>query len=163
MNVDTQIREALSLFDNLPRFPDGRIDYRTANTALVLTCFVTHGDELLLLKRSDKVAAYQGKWNAVAGYIDEPKPFVDKVMEEVREELGIDHAYIDEFRVGIPHKIDDEELQKTWIIVPARIELSEKTKIKLDWEHTESKWIKQAELGAYDVVPGLQVSFEAVR
>jgi 8-oxo-dGTP pyrophosphatase MutT (NUDIX family) len=116
-----------------------------------------------LLKRSDKVQHYQGKWNSVSGYIDEPKPFVEKVTEELFEEIGLDHAYIDTFTSGIPHKIDDDQLGKTWIVVPARVELAEKVALKLNWEHSEYTWISMAELEKYDTVPGLLVSIEAVK
>ena len=57
----------------LPKFPDGRIDYRNSKEAAVVSVFVMCGNELLLLKRSDRVGNYKGRWNVAAGYFDELK------------------------------------------------------------------------------------------
>ena len=69
------------LAKKLPKFPDGRIDYSNSDTALVITVFIKNKDKILLLKRSSKVSTYQGKWNTVAGYIDEPKPIREKITK----------------------------------------------------------------------------------
>jgi len=58
----------------LPKFEDGRINYSCSDEAPVITIFVRYKDKILLLKRSDKVAAYKGKWNTIAGYLDEIRP-----------------------------------------------------------------------------------------
>ena len=81
----------------------------------MIICFVRYNDEILLLKRSDKVWTYKGKWNVVAGYLDEIKPLREKALEELRE----------------------------------------KPKIKLDFEHTEARWVKKEDLSKYDAVPNL--------
>lgn len=62
----------------LPHFPDGRIDYSHASKAPVVIIFVKHKGKILLLKRSSKVRAYKGKWQVVAGYLDEVKPLREK-------------------------------------------------------------------------------------
>lgn len=162
MNIDVQIRQALTALDNLPKHADGRIDYSAARTSLILVCFVMHGDDMLLLKRAEG-QDYGGAWSTVVGYIDSAKPFVDRVTEKLQQEIGLDHAYVESFRTGIPHRVDDEALQKTWIVVPARVELAEKREPKLDAEHTEYRWAPQAELASADVVPSLALNFEAVR
>lgn len=76
----------------MPKFPDGRINYTDCFEAPVTTIFVFYRGKILLLRRSNKVAAYQGKWNVVAGYLDDPKVALkDKVIEEVTEELGVNN------------------------------------------------------------------------
>ena len=86
----------------LPKFPDGRIDYTHSETSLVLTVFIKYKDKILLLKRSDKVGTYKGKWNTVTGYIDEPKPLIKKIIEEINEELGITEDNILSYSIGEP-------------------------------------------------------------
>ncbi|MBI4450944.1 NUDIX domain-containing protein [Candidatus Woesearchaeota archaeon] len=143
----------------LPRFPDGRIDYTNSDRAPVLTCFVYCCGELLLLKRSDKVGAYQGKWNAVAGYLDEPRPLRDKVLEELADELGVSESLVARLEAAPSYELHDAAIKKTWIIHPVLVELREKPVVKLDWEHTECAWIAPISLTQYDIVPGLDNTF----
>ncbi|RJQ15828.1 NUDIX domain-containing protein [Candidatus Woesearchaeota archaeon] len=145
-------KELLKQFDHLPKFPDGRINYSNADTAVVLNCFVKFGDEILLLKRSDKVNAYKGKWNSIGGYLDEPVSLRKKVLEELREELGI-ITNIKSLSTAEPHTLVDKAINKTWIIFPVLVELSKKPEITLDWEHTDFVWIKPEQINDYDVVP----------
>ncbi len=154
-----EISDILNEFSNtLPHFPDGRINYSNSNKAPVITCFVKYKDEILLLKRSDKVSVYKGKWNTVAGYLDEPKPLAEKALEEVHEEVGITKDNVSAILLAEPYEFKDNEIQKTWIIHPILIELKNKPKIELDWEHTEYKWIKPADLKKFDIVPKLDIT-----
>jgi isopentenyldiphosphate isomerase len=148
--------------DKLPKFPDGRIDYSDSDTAPVIIVFVKYQDKILLLKRSNKVRAYRGKWNTVAGYLDELKPLREKALEEVQEELGINEDNILLFRIGESYEFTDVEVNKTWIVNPCLIELKDEPVIKLDWEHTEYKWIKPEELREFDVVSKLDTSLENI-
>ena len=144
----------------LPKFSDGRIDYSNSNIAPVITVFIKYKDELLLLKRSNKVRAYQGKWNVVAGYLDELKPVRKKALEEIEEELKIPESNILSIYVGESYEFIDTKIKKTWIICPILVELKNKPKIVLDWEHTEYKWIKLKELKIFDIVSNLDKSLE---
>lgn len=86
MNYD----EILDYFDTtLPKFDDGRIDYTGAKISFVLNAFVHYNGQLLLLKRSKKVGSYHGKWNGVAGYLDEKKSLEMKVYGEIEEEIQV--------------------------------------------------------------------------
>ncbi len=149
-------------FQDLPKFSDGRIDYSNSNEAPVLTCFVKYGNKLLLLKRSDKVRVYQGLWNSVAGYLDEKRSLKEKVLEELYEELKINTHLIRKMKIGKAYELIDQKAQKTWIIFPVLVELKQKPKIKLDWEHTSYKWIKIDDLKKFKVVPGLDKTLAQV-
>jgi isopentenyldiphosphate isomerase len=146
----------------LPKFKDGRIDYSNSDTAPVITVFIKHKDRILLLKRSDKVLTYKGKWNSVAGYLDELKPIREKIEEEIREELGITEDIIHLIKMGEAYEFRDDKIGKTWIVFPIMVELKNEPEIKLDWEHTEYKWIKPDELENFDTVPHLNKSFKKV-
>ena len=142
----------------LPKFSDGRINYSNSDIALVLTVFIKYNNKILLLKRSNKVSTYQGKWNTVAGYLDEPKPIKQKIIEEIKEEIGIKKDNIKSYRYGESYEFKDPLLNRTWIINTAIVELKNKPIIKLDWEHTEYKWIKPEEIENFDTVPNLKKS-----
>jgi 8-oxo-dGTP pyrophosphatase MutT (NUDIX family) len=158
-NIENLLRE---FAEKLPRFPDGRIDYSQSDKAPVITCFVRFQNRILLLKRSNSVLTYKEKWNTVAGYLDEPKPIIEKALAEVSEELGIDRQEILQIKLGAPYEFFDPGAHKTWVVHPALAELKRRPEIRLDWEHTESKWILAEELKDFDTVPRLEESLKRV-
>jgi len=146
----------------LPKFQDGRINYSNSDVAPVITVFIRHKNRILLLKRSEKVLTYKGKWNMVAGYLDELKPIREKIEEEIREELGITENIIHLIKMGEAYEFRDNKIGKTWIIFPVLAEFKNEPEVKLDWEHTEYKWIKPEELENFDIVPNLNESLKRV-
>ncbi len=150
------------LAEKLPRFPDGRIDYSNSDVAPVITIFIRYGDKILLLRRSDKVGTYKGKWNTVAGYLDEVKPIREKVLEELLEEVGIREDEVSSINFGESYKFVDQLVNRTWIVYPVLVDLKERPEIKLNWEHEEYRWIDPKELKNYDTVPKLEESLKRV-
>ncbi|MCL5410285.1 MAG: NUDIX domain-containing protein [Patescibacteria group bacterium] len=140
----------------LPKFPDGRIDYRNSKEAAVLSIFVMFQGELLLLKRSGRVGNYRGRWNVVAGYFDEIKSVGEKSLEELEEETGIKPSQISKLKAFPYFKLVDKEIDKIFYVFPVLILLNEKPDVKLDWEHTEYQWIDPIEMNKFNVVYGLQ-------
>ncbi len=154
--IDKKVFEMLNeVSKKLPKLSDGRIDYSNSDVAPVVTVFVRYNNEILLLKRSNKVRTYKGKWNTVAGYIDEFKPLKEKILEELREEIGVDENDIASIKFGEPYEFFDEKIKKKWIVFPALVELRRKIDVNLDWEHVEFKWIKKDEIRKFDTVPNL--------
>lgn len=159
IKVDRILKE---FADKLPKFPDGRIDYTYSKKAPVIICFVKFQDDILILKRSDKVGVYRERWNVVAGYLDEPKSIHEKALEEIEEELGVLRENVLRIILGTPYEYFDENIQKTWFIHPVLAELKLKPEIKLDWEHTDFKWIDPKEITKYDLVSNLGESLNRV-
>lgn len=162
MNEKNALNLLKRFSDGLPKFEDGRIDYSNSDKAPVITVFVRYKDKILLLKRSDKVRTYQGKWNTIAGYLDEVKPIKEKVLEELREEIGIHENNIINIKYFDAYEIDDKKINKIWIVHPVLVEMKEKPEIKLDWEHTEYKWISPDEIRDYDTVIDLYRTLKMV-
>lgn len=163
MNYQKNIQKLIEEFaEKLPALPDGRIDYSHSDIAPVITVFILYNNKILLLKRSDKVRTYKGKWNTVAGYLDEPKPVLEKILEELREELGVTKEHIASFNIAEPFTFTDHNLQKTWIVHPACVKLKTKPAIQLDWEHTEYHWIAPSEIDNFDTVPNAKESLRRI-
>ncbi len=158
MNINIILRPFLTL----PRFTDGRIDYTHSPKAPVLICFIYLKGKILLLKRSDKVGTYKGKWSGVGGYLDEMKEVKDKALEEINEELNINPGTVKDVTLGKSYEYVDKEIGKTWILHPVLVTLNDEPKIQLDWEHTQFAWINPHELSKYDFVPGLDESLKRV-
>ena len=158
MDIDKRVRELLKEFEKLPRFEDGRINYRKAHRAPVLMIFVRYNGKVLLLKRSQDVLHYKGKWNGVGGYIDENVPLRSKVLEELSEELDLTEKDIEGIYFAEEHEVHDFEVDGSWIIFPVLVELNgremngKNPEIKLDWEHTNFKWILPKDIFNYDIV-----------
>ena len=158
---DQKVLEKINeIAKTLPRFPDGRIDYTNSKISLVLTVFIKYKNQILLLKRSNKVGTYKERWNTVTGYIDEKKPVFNKIIEEINEELGLSEDIIQSYHYGELFEFTDDILKKTWIVFPAMLLLSKKPNIKLNWEHSEYKWINPNDLKKYHTVPKLEISLE---
>jgi len=147
--------DVLREFAHLPRFPDGRVDYTHSEKAPVINCFVKYHDKVLLLKRSDKVLVYKEKWNSVGGFLDDHKSAEEKSLEEVEEELGIPRKEVKDIRTIPAYEYYDAMINRTWIIHPVLVELRHLPKLKLDWEHTDYRWISPEEINKYDIVPDL--------
>ncbi len=150
-------------YGKLPKFDDGRIDYHTSDTAPVITVFIECAGRILLLKRSNKVGNYRKKWSTVTGYLDELKPIKEKALEELSEEIAVSATDIEKLYFGRLQKVEDGKINKTWIIQPALAKLNKKPEIKLDFEHTEYKWIDPNELSKYDIDIELDKTFALVK
>ncbi len=160
MNKDIEkINSILKDFqENLPKFSDGRIDYSESKIALSLSCFVKFDGKILLLKRSDKVSFYKNVWNSVAGYIDDLSSIENKIYEELREEVQISPSMIKKMSFGQIYEFNDDNISRSWIILPVLIDLNFNPKIEIDWEHTEYKWIDPSEIDDYETVPNLEIT-----
>ncbi|MBU3964692.1 NUDIX domain-containing protein [Patescibacteria group bacterium] len=151
------------LGEGLPKFSDGRIDYTNSISAPVLIIFVRYQGEILLLKRSKKVSTYQKKWSVVAGYLDELKPIREKILEELNEETSITEENISDIKFGQSYKIKDDSVHRLWLRFPVLVELKEKPRIKLNFEHTRFKWIKPEEISKFDTPPFFHISWEMLK
>jgi 8-oxo-dGTP pyrophosphatase MutT (NUDIX family) len=104
------------------------------------------------------VSAYQGLWNGISGFIDEPKSIEDFARQELSEELSLSQDVIERLQVCDPYEVDDREIDRVWVVYPVLAVLREKPKIVLDWEHTGYAWIKPGQLADYDCVKDFDVS-----
>lgn len=135
---------------DLPRFEDGRIDYSDSDMAVTVTIFLIHGNEILLLKRSEKVRGGKGKWFTVTGFFDEFKPPSEKAIEEIEEETGIKEDQIEEVKLGKIYRL--QKPNKLFFIYPLLAELRNKPEVNLDWEHTDYRWIKPHDIEKFDTL-----------
>ena len=144
------------LAKKLPHFDDGRIDYRSSTRMPVVMCFLCYDNKVLLLKRSEHVAHYKGKWNAISGHLDELEPVEEKAFQEIEEEVGITKAEIASVKKGKIYRMEDKSIGKKWMIHPLLVRLKTRPAIRLNKEHTEYLWVDQKDLTKYDHLPELE-------
>jgi PncC family amidohydrolase len=119
----------------------------------VVTCFLEHGRKILILRRSIKVGTYRRSWAGVSGYIETND--IDQAFTEIRQETQLYQKDLKLIKRGKPLEVIDKSLNRKWIVHPFLFHVKAPDKIKIDWEHTESNWIKPSELKKYETVPGL--------
>jgi 8-oxo-dGTP diphosphatase len=144
----------------LPSFPDGRIDYHGSPENFVFNIRIRYDEKILLLKRSDKIGAYKGKWDSIWWFIDEEKPADQKISEEIHEELWITPDEIQSIHKGRIHVMMDKEMGRARINYPVLVTLQHEPKIQLDRENSEYQWITPDEIIKFDTVPELEKSYQ---
>lgn len=128
----------------------------------VVTSFLRSDLGILLLRRSPKVGTYQGRWAGVSGYLEPSENPLQRAETEIEEELGLNSSNVSLVRPGEELRALDEEKETVWIVHPFLFE----TRVpnpRLDWEHSEYKWISPDELQSHATVPKLMEAFERVR
>ncbi|MCJ7761036.1 NUDIX domain-containing protein [Candidatus Bathyarchaeota archaeon] len=120
---------------------------------LTVTCIITWNDLILLLKRSSKVNVNRGLWCGVAGRIEEGMSPQDTAYREILEETRLRRTEI-ELLGSAPPILLQIDIQNQALVYPFLFK-TYNPDIKLDWEHTEYKWIKPEMLYEFETVPQL--------
>jgi nicotinamide-nucleotide amidase len=126
----------------------------------VVTCFLESGKRILLLRRSAKVGTYQGQWAGVSGYIERNAD--EQALVEIQEETGLNSEDVALVSRGAPIEVIDNKLKVKWMVHPFLFHVNNPIKIKIDWEHRESKWIAPEEIDNYSTVPKLKEALDEV-
>ena len=126
----------------------------------VVTCFLESDGEVMILRRSEQVGTYQGRWAGVSGYIE--KSADEQALVEIREETGLAEEDLTLIKKGEPLVAKDEALGVKWVVHPYLFAIKDRGKIKIDWEHKEARWITPEEIGNYSTVPMLKETLERV-
>ncbi|MEW6143135.1 MAG: nicotinamide-nucleotide amidohydrolase family protein [Chloroflexota bacterium] len=127
----------------------------------VVTSFLEHGGEVLILRRSKKVGSYQGKWAGVSGYLESNNDEAQARLE-IEQETGLGCKAIRLLKKGAPIEVLDRDLGRRWVVHPFLFRVKAPEDIRMDWEHTETRWIKPSQLSKFPTVPGLKDALEAV-
>ncbi len=57
---------------------------------------------------------------------------------------------------GEPLVAVDETIDTRWTVHPFLFEVLRPDRVRLDWEHVESRWVTVEEMGGLETVPGLE-------
>jgi 8-oxo-dGTP pyrophosphatase MutT (NUDIX family) len=86
----------------------------------------------------------------------------EQALVEIEEEAGLSREDIELIRKGEPLSVEDKELGVRWLVHPYLFHLRDRDKVRIDWEHKESKWIKPGEIIDYQTVPMLKEALAQV-
>ena len=122
----------------------------------IVTSFIKFNDQILILKRSEKVRSMKGLWSGVSGIIENNENPIDRAKIEIFEEIGIREKEIRLLKKLEKMKISSQQYKNhEWEIFPFLFETKNR-KIELNWENSEFKWILPKELKNYQTVPSLE-------
>jgi 8-oxo-dGTP diphosphatase len=131
----------------------------------VVTAFLVRpaiaGVHVLVLRRSDKVGSYQRRWAGISGHLEAGEP-IEQALTEIHEEAGLPESSVRLLATAPPIDIRDDELGRIWRVHPFLFEATDPDAIRIDWEHTELRWVDPRELVHLDTVPGLAGALEAL-
>ncbi|MEE8386807.1 MAG: NUDIX pyrophosphatase [Dehalococcoidia bacterium] len=131
-----------------------------------MTCFLLRRergvDELLLLRRSERVGTYRGRWAGVSGHVEEGVAPLEQAYREMGEEVGLGRDHVRLLAEGEPLVVVDESIETRWTVHPFLFEVLRPEGVRLDWEHTESRWVRPEEVSALETVPGLAEALSRV-
>ncbi|MEF8814550.1 MAG: NUDIX domain-containing protein [Halovenus sp.] len=126
----------------------------------VVTAFLRNRGSVLVLRRSDDVGSYAGRWGGVAGHA-EGDP-ARAVREEIREETGLEADAVSLVRRGDSFAVTDTDLETRWVVHPFLFDVSTRD-VETNWETTAHEWVAPTELKRRETVPQLWESYDRVR
>ena len=138
----------------------GQVDFTHIRWAPVVNCVLRYRGKILLVKRNNDMHFYPGYYNGISGFLDDHKSLEEKVIEELREEIGITKKEIKRIRTGGVFDQDEPKYKKTWIVHPVLVDVAT-DKIKLDWEAEKYRWVKPLDAGKLKLLPGFDKVLKA--
>jgi translation initiation factor 2B subunit (eIF-2B alpha/beta/delta family) len=126
----------------------------------VVTVFLRHRGDVLLLRRSEEVGSYPGQWGAVAGHVEEDDPHAS-ALAEIEEETGLTARDVALVREGPSFSVTDEEEGTRWAVHPFLFD-ADTREVETHWETAKAEWAAPTALLRRDTVPELWTSYRRV-
>ncbi len=124
----------------------------------VVTCFLECDASILILRRSQRVGSFRGKWAGISGYVETTAD--EQALVEIEEETGLCPQDVELVKKGSPVEVEDEGIK--WVVYPYLFRIKERSKVRIDWEHSEKRWIKSGDIDGYQTVPRLKEALARV-
>jgi len=122
----------------------------------IVTSFLKNDENILILKRSDMVKSMKGLWAGVSGIIEQGETPLVRAKIEIFEEVGLEEKHIKLLKSSEQIKVESPQYRNhQWEIFPFLFE-TKNTKIKLNWENSDFKWINVDQIKEFEIVPNLE-------
>ncbi len=96
----------------------------------------------------------------VSGYIEKTPD--EQTLVEIEEETSLRGEDLKLIEKGEPLVVEDEELGVRWVVHPYLFRIKDRGKVKVDWEHKETRWIDTKDIDNYQTVPMLKETLARV-
>lgn len=135
----------------------GKLDLKEVDKQPVVTAFLKKNEQVLLLRRSERVGSYQGMWSGVSGYLESSDPF-EQALIEIEEETGLKPELVSK---GKPVRVRYRGEKKIWEVNPYIFKTDGEP--ELNWENKEYRWVKPEEMKEMNTVPKLWDAYLSAR
>lgn len=124
----------------------------------VVTCFLRHGAEILLVRRSDSVGTYAGRWGGVSGYAEGSPE--EAARWEIDEETGLleSATFV---RQADPIAVEDDDRGIRWLVHPSLFDC-DSTDVVPNEELADYEWVQPPAILDRETVPKLWETYAAV-
>lgn len=117
----------------------------------VVSAFLRNRGRFLVVRRSEKVGTFQGRWSAISGYMEGEEDPRERARREIREETGIRSP---RFRAaGEP--VVARHGTTAFVVHPFLFDVPSR-RVILDWENVEHRWVRPEDLDDLETVPRLK-------
>ena len=97
----------------------------------------------------------KGLWAAISGIIEGKEEPLERAKTEIFEEVGLTKDSIVLLKAVPQMQISSPQYENhQWVVFPFLFSVKE-PKIKLNWEHSEYRWVDSNEISKYQTVPTL--------
>jgi 8-oxo-dGTP pyrophosphatase MutT (NUDIX family) len=125
-----------------------------------VACVIRHRGRILLLKRAPTVLTNPNLWSTVTGRVEHGQSLEATAFREIREETGLEKRSLTLIRRGMGFRI---QIRRRVVTLVQPFLFDSKTRmVRLNWEHTESKWIKPLDLRRFRLIPKFDLALKSV-
>lgn len=114
-------------------------------------CFVTNGDDVLLMRRGAHKRIFPNRYNGVGGHIERDEDPLTSARREIREETGLD---VHDVRLRAVYNIDANE--SSGIVLFVFTAIADKRAVTANDEGT-LHWVSKAMVTQFDLVEDLPI------
>jgi uncharacterized protein len=135
----------------------GTVELPDVRATPVVSVVLRNRGRILIVRRSEEVGSFRGRWSAIAGYLEGRENPRRRATQEVREETGLR---------GLTLRAQGEAVlardDATMYVVHPFLFDAPTRQVRLDWENVEHRWIRPEELDRFETVPRLRDVLAAV-
>lgn len=133
------------------------VDLPDVEAKPVVSVFLRNRGRFLVVRRSDRVGSFQGRWSAISGYVEGDEDPRARAGQEIREETRVRGA---RFRRSAEPLLTRHG-NTAFVVHPFLFDAPTR-RVVLDWENVEYRWITPDELKGLRTVPRLDVVLQRI-
>jgi len=134
----------------------GAIEMPLVRERPVVSSFLEREGRILVVRRSEEVGSFQGKWSGISGFLEGSENPEDRALREIEEETGLTEVALLARGSAVLSRGGDT----VYRIHPFRFH-APRGDVRLDWENVEYRWVDPAEIPGLDGVPKLVAVYRA--
>jgi ADP-ribose pyrophosphatase YjhB (NUDIX family) len=121
----------------------------------VVTVFLRHNDRILLLRRSEKAATYQGFWSGISCNLNNGEDAFNRALQGIAKETGLSKEQVTLVCDSTPLDVPAPEFEACWVVHAYLFDIQDPQAITLDSDNLELLWVRPEQVINYHTVPAL--------